>query len=61
MVIWFAFLRGEAAKGGVKPREVLDEKWGRGDKQKQRDNENRSREEEGKQLKNQSMAYRYPL
>lgn len=48
-------------KGGVKQREVLDEKWGRGDKQKQRDNENRSREEEGKQFKNQSVAYRYPL
>lgn len=45
----------------MKRREVLDEKWGREDKQKQRDNENRSREEEGKQFKKRSIAYRYPL
>lgn len=38
----------------MKQREVLDEKWGRRDKQKQGDNENRSREEEGKQLKNEA-------
>lgn len=35
----------------MKQREVLDEKWGREDKQKQRDNENKRRKEEGKQFK----------
>lgn len=60
MAIWFAFLWGEAARVGWS-REVLDEKWGREDKQNQRDNENRSREEEEKQLKKWSIAYRYPL